>query len=244
MGAEVADGALLGVGRRAAGGHTLGDEMKLVIRKKYTLICADPPWPYASQIMASKKKYTKITDQYPVLSVKDICNFDVAAISMPNSILALWTTDAFLEYALLVMRSWGFTYKTVCFWWHKLTKSGKTRTNMGVYTLKCGELCLLGTRGKTKHLIKDRSVRQLIEAVNLGHSQKPDEAYKRLRYFVPEGNALEMFARKKRIGWDVFGNEVENSIHIQSRERDKLNFSGMNLCGTENSLPKHLRSKT
>lgn len=29
---------------------------------------------------------------------------------------------------------------------------------------------------------------------------------------------LEMFARKKREGWDVWGNEVESDIELKSKE--------------------------
>jgi site-specific DNA-methyltransferase (adenine-specific) len=215
--------------------------MKLVIRKKYTLIYADPPWPYSSREGTKVTGRVKITDKYPVLSIRDIASFDIPRICADNVVLVMWTTDAFLEYALLIMKAWGFTYKTVAFWWHKQTVNGKTRTNMGEYTLKCGELCLLGTKGKPKQLIKNRCQRQLIEAVNLGHSQKPIEAIKRLRIMVPGGLALEMFSRKASKGWDVFGNQVANSITIPFRKNINLDFSGMNLCGTENSLPKHLR---
>ena len=232
---ELAAVYVLDIGQSAHCVGALGDEMK------YTLICADPPWPYASREGTKKTGRVKITDKYPVLSVRDICSLDVPSISEDNAILALWTTDAFLEYALLVMKSWGFTYKTIAFWWHKLTVNGKTRTNMGEYTLKCGELCLLGTRGKPKQLINNRCQRQLIEAINKGHSQKPIEALNRLRKMVRGGKALEMFSRQTRKHWDVFGNQVSNSIEIPMRKNIKLDFTGMNLCGTENSLPKHLR---
>lgn len=223
--------------------------MKFIIRKKYRLIYADPPWPYSSRESQGHKrindiptKQVSIITKYNVLSIRDIASLDIPSITANDAILAMWTTDAFLEYALLIMKAWGFTYKTVAFWWHKLTINGKTRTNMGQYTLKCGEFCLLGTRGQPKHLIKNSSQRQLIEAQNFGHSQKPIEALNRLRKMVPEGKALEMFARKPQVGWDVFGNQVENSIHISSRKNLNLDFTGMNLCSTENKLPKHLKS--
>lgn len=222
--------------------------MKLIIRKKYTLICADPPWPYSSRAGSGQKRTWKkpakqinITSRYPVLSIKDIASLDIPSITKNDAILAMWTTDAFLEYALLIMKTWGFTYKTIAFWWHKLTVNGKTRTNMGQYTLKCGELCLLGTKGQPKHLIKSYSQRQLIEAENFGHSQKPAEALDRLRLMVPDGLALEMFSRNSRKYWDVFGNQIKNSIIIPSRKNINLDFTGMNICGTENKLPSHLK---
>lgn len=216
--------------------------MKIKMKKKYTLIYADPPWPYASREGTKKTSLVKITDKYSVMCINDICALDVPSISAENSICAMWTTDAFLEYSLIVMKSWGFTYKTVAFWWHKQTINKKTRTNMGEYTLKCGELCILGTKGKPKKLIKNRSQRQLIEAVNKGHSIKPVEALNRLAVMCPTKYKLEMFARRPRKTWDVFGNQVKNTIKIPLRKNFKADFTGLNKCGTEYKLPNHLRS--
>lgn len=208
--------------------------------KKYSLICADPPWAYSSREGTSKSRQS-IADVYSVMSMTDICSLDVESISTDDAILAIWVTDAFLEYGFKVIKAWGFTYKTVAFWWHKKTVNGKTRTNMGEYTLKCGELCLLATRGKPKKLIRDRCQRQLIEALHRGHSVKPIEALNRLSNMCVKGiNKLEMFARHDRKSWDVFGNQVEGSIHIPVRKNMTFDFSGLNLCGTEKKLPRHL----
>lgn len=44
------------------------------------------------------------------------------------------------------------------------------------------------------------------------HSEKPDEFYQMIE---PMGSKrLDVFARKERKGWDVFGNEVNHSISI------------------------------
>jgi len=45
------------------------------------------------------------------------------------------------------------------------------------------------------------------------HSKKP-EFFQDLIEQVTESPRLEMFARRNKIGWDVFGNEVNNSINI------------------------------
>jgi N6-adenosine-specific RNA methylase IME4 len=39
------------------------------------------------------------------------------------------------------------------------------------------------------------------------HSEKPDEVYRRIERLYP-GPYLELFARKPRKGWTVWGNEV------------------------------------
>ena len=40
-----------------------------------------------------------------------------------DAALFLWTTDPMLRHALDVIEAWGFTYKTVAFYWVKLNKS-------------------------------------------------------------------------------------------------------------------------
>jgi N6-adenosine-specific RNA methylase IME4 len=49
------------------------------------------------------------------------------------------------------------------------------------------------------------------------HSRKP-EFFQDVIERVSDEPRLEMFARRQRLGWDVFGNEVENSIDISSVE--------------------------
>ena len=45
------------------------------------------------------------------------------------------------------------------------------------------------------------------------HSEKPIESYKYIESISDEPR-LELFARNKRQGWDVWGNEVENDIDL------------------------------
>lgn len=65
---------------------------------------------------------------------------------------------------------------------------------------------LLGVRGRLHTL--DHGVDSVIEAPRGRHSEKPEEAYRRIERVSP-GPRLEMFARAPRDGWDVWGNEVE-----------------------------------
>jgi len=45
------------------------------------------------------------------------------------------------------------------------------------------------------------------------HSEKP-EAFQDLVEQVSSGPYLELFARRRRLGWDVWGNEVDNDVEI------------------------------
>ena len=122
--------------------------------------------------------------------------------------LLLWTTDPLLEKAFDVIRAWGFTYKTVGFYWAKLRKPGPSYndegffTGLGFWTRANPELCLLATRGKPHR--RSTNVRKLIVSPRREHSRKPDEAYARIEALC-EGPYLETFARFPHPGWDRWG---------------------------------------
>ena len=112
------------------------------------------------------------------------------------------------------MQAWGFKYKTVAFCWSKHTKNGKKVKNLGRWTMGNVELCLLGVKGKPKRQVKN--VYQLVEAERTKHSKKPDEVRKRIVQLMGELPRVELFAREKTPGWDVWGNEVESDINFVS----------------------------
>jgi N6-adenosine-specific RNA methylase IME4 len=83
----------------------------------------------------------------------------------------------------------------------------------GSYTRSNPELCLIGSRGKLER--KDASVRSVVFAPSLEHSAKPPEIRGKITQLYGDLPRLEMFARGKAAnGWDVWGNQVENSINI------------------------------
>ena len=128
-----------------------------------------------------------------------------------DCILFLWATYPQLPTCLKVMEEWGFTYKTVAFTWVKMNKVADTPfVGMGFWTRSNAEICLLGTRGHPQRQAKN--VRQVILSKIREHSRKPDEQYERIEALV-DGPYLEMFARPPhREGWDVWGDESEDSI--------------------------------
>lgn len=181
--------------------------------KKYKIIYADPPWSYYNDSTA-KANCTTVKGMrrppYPVMSSLEIANLPVSTIADDNCILFVWTTDYHLSKCLDVMKAWGFTYKTIGFTWAKKNKKGEQVCFMGAYTMKSGcEICLLGTKGKDAHkLVKSHNVRAYIESPRLKHSKKPDEVRDRIVKLVGNIPRIELFAREKTKGWDVWGNEV------------------------------------
>lgn len=57
-------------------------------------------------------------------------------------------------------------------------------------------------------------VRQLVVAPIKEHSRKPNEIKDRIIQLVGDLPRIELFARQKTEGWDVWGNEVESDITL------------------------------
>jgi N6-adenosine-specific RNA methylase IME4 len=67
------------------------------------------------------------------------------------------------------------------------------------------EAVLLATRGAPLRLAGD--LHQVIIAPVGAHSEKPAETYRRIERLFP-GPYLELFGRKERENWMVWGNEI------------------------------------
>jgi N6-adenosine-specific RNA methylase IME4 len=179
--------------------------------KHYRVIYADPPWTFATYSYKGKGRSPEA--YYDCMSLAEINALPVADWAADDCVLLMWATDPLLPTAFEVMRAWGFTYKTVGFYWAKLNKSAATPyddrsffTGLGFWTRANPELCLLATRGHPRRRRAD--VKKLIVSPRREHSRKPDEAYERIEALC-QGPYLEMFARSARPGWDRWGEESE-----------------------------------
>jgi len=195
--------------------------------KKYGVIYADPPWKFSNRALkrtgpdGSKSVYAELDkDHYATMTIDEIKRLDISSIAAENSVLFLWTTDAHLEYALQVIKAWGFTYKTIGFTWVKKTSTGKQAWVLGPYGMKGSEICLLATKGKGHSLIEARNVRQVIESSRGVHSQKPTEARSRIEAMFSKQEKVELFAREKFEGWDSWGNEIKSDLFINNEDND------------------------
>ena len=177
----------------------------------YGAIYADPPWRFATY--SDKGKGRSAEAHYDCMTLADIKAMPVAAWAARDAALFLWTTDPMLRHALEVIEAWGFTYKTVAFYWVKLNRNrggmllapSDFFTGMGFWTRANPELCLLATRGKPRRRATD--VAKLMVAARREHSRKPDETYARIERLVG-GPYLELFARVSQPGWDRLGNQA------------------------------------
>ena len=165
---------------------------------KYSTILADPPWD-----IEQKGRYGAIK-HYKLMTLERIKAMPVADLMEENGHIWLWVTNATLEHGFEVLRAWGAVPRSI-FTWVKL------RMGLGVYLRNATEHILLGTKGKAPILFNAQMNWGVFPLQD--HSHKPEEIHKIIERCSP-GPYLELFARRRQPGWDVWGNEIESDIDI------------------------------
>lgn len=169
----------------------------LEVGAKFNVICADPPWRYDF----SKSDSREIENQYPTMSLLDICALPVKDIAADDCVLFLWTTSPKLYEAFGVLGAWGFEYKTSMIW-------DKEKIGMGYYARQQHEIILIATRGNLPVPEPTNRPASVIRSPRAKHSEKPDGFYQAIERMYPEYTKVELFAREPREGWQVWGNQV------------------------------------
>lgn len=174
---------------------------------KYSVIYADPPWPY--KLWSGDAVPSRTADShYDTMTIADIMALPVASMAADDCVLLLWVTMPLLVEGIATGIAWGFEYKTCSFAWVKMTKKRLPFIGLGYWTRANVELCLLFTKGSPKRRAKD--VPQVILSQRGAHSAKPVVAYDHIERLL-DGPYLELFARRHKPGWDVWGNEAPES---------------------------------
>jgi N6-adenosine-specific RNA methylase IME4 len=159
----------------------------------YDVISVDPPWQYGREYDAVS---SRVASPYPEMSIEQI-----KAIELPfkdDAILFLWTTHKFLPDSFEILKHWGFEYKATIVW-------NKEKMGMGAWFRMQCEFCLFAIKGTP--FFNNTTERDIITEQRREHSRKPDSFFQMVNK-VCTGKKLEYFAREKRNGWDVFGNDT------------------------------------
>ena len=151
------------------------------------------------------------------MSLDDIKALPVGELADKDCALFMWITFPLLREAWDVIESWGFTYKSVAFVWVKQNKKTPSLFwGMGYWTRANAELCIIATKGSPKR--QSKSVHQVIISPIEQHSKKPDITRDRIVELMGDVPRIELFARQKTEGWDVWGNEAPDSVELPEME--------------------------
>ena len=194
---------------------------------RYDVILVDPPWSYGSDSgrpnRTAEAHYKTIGNAGKEINRRTGAGVENIVRSVPigewaasDSHLYLWTTNPKLPFAFAVMEDWGFVYKTTLTW----VKTTKTEAihggGMGWFFRGATEHVLFGVRG---HMPIPSALRQpnAFDAPPTGmHSEKPARFYEIVQSVSgATARKLDVFARRRRDGWDVYGDEVEDEEKAQ-----------------------------
>jgi N6-adenosine-specific RNA methylase IME4 len=186
---------------------------------KYGTIVADPPWRYTKNTARMRTdtpgRGAPAEAHYQTMEMEEMAALPVAEMAADKAHLYLWVTNPVLtEQRERVMgsmtaaglcKAWGFEPKTLLTW-VKTTAEGKPKAGgLGWYFRGATEHVVFATRG-------DLGIPAAMRQPNVflappgRHSEKPD-AFMDLVEMVSPDPRLEMFSRRARFGWDVWGSE-------------------------------------
>ena len=184
--------------------------------KKYQVIYADPPWSISNFLQRKESRPNQGDLKYQKMTMEQIVGLPVNQISQENCCLFIWATQKFLPQVFNVVDKWGFKYHLTLTW------------------DKMNGLCLCGFHRRTEFLIfaykgklpvfpKKKTIPSLLQysSKKLRHSQKPDEIRNLVGTFGE--TRIELFARQKTEGWDVWGNEIESTASLPNPKEEEVN---------------------
>lgn len=172
----------------------------------FNFIWADPPWAHAAW---SAKGYAKSPEaHYETQSIDWIKSLPIDVLAAPDCLLWLWGTNNMIPQQLEVMKAWGFDFVTSGHWSKHNPATHKQAFGTGYVLRGAGEPFFIGRRGDKAKIKTSRSVRSVIEARALRHSQKPDKAYAEAEKLLPGARRIELFSRTARKGWSTWGWEA------------------------------------
>lgn len=176
--------------------------------RRYRTILADPPWRFTNRTGKIAPEHRRLS-RYGTMSVADIARIPVETAAEDQAHLYLWVPNALLPDGLMVMKNWGFTYKSNLIW-HKVRKDGGSDgRGVGFYFRNVTEVLLFGIRGKNNRtLAPGRRQVNLVSSRKREHSRKPDEMYEVIEA-CSRGPRLELFARSCRPDWVCWGDQAD-----------------------------------
>ena len=196
----------------------------------YGVMLIDPPWPYSDPVGFVKNGEGQggIARQYRSMSFEDLVAFggNIREWADPEGCAVfIWETRTKTPMAIDLGRAWGLRHVAKVFTWVKvypnvdLAQGVLLGDEYGV--VDRGQRCGTGWHSKSTTesvrlwkignpgIFRDRGIRECIFTPVREHSRKPDEVRQRIEQAYPEAKRLEIFARCRPDGWDVYGDDLD-----------------------------------
>ncbi len=176
---------------------------------RFNTLVIDPPWPI-SMAGAFKSRHSRPTNlPYQSMTLNEIGALPIRDHAELGAHVYLWATNKTLDTAFDILKAWDVAFHQVMV---VVKKSGMTPALGYVFGT---EFCLLGFAGRPMQKFAS------IGALNWWtdnprhgqHSVKPDAFYETVERMSP-GPRADLFARKPREGWSVWGDEVVKDFEL------------------------------
>jgi hypothetical protein len=125
--------------------------------KRFSVIYADPPWPWETWGGASGKIHSAVDNHYGTSPLDEIAQLPVGPLAAADCVLLTWCTGPHITIGshIPVIEAWGFKPCTFGFVWVKTNADGSLYTGMGYQTRSNSEVCLIATKGSPLRLATD-----------------------------------------------------------------------------------------
>lgn len=193
----------------------------------YATIVIDPPWPlhFGEDRNRQTRPSTSVKGRwrkspwrnYPTMTLEEIRTLPLKDLAAKDAHVYVWVPNRFIREVYDIVRGWGFHPSALLTW-------AKTPRGLGLggAYVQTTEHILYCRRGSLPP--KERIAttwwnwKRPEQHTGPKHSRKP-EGFQDLVEQVSPGPYLELFARRKRAGWHVWGNEVQSDISLTLPEK-------------------------
>lgn len=177
------------------------------VRKKYKTIVIDFPW-HVKNNYDPKKIGFGVDIPYATMTDKEVMNFPIIDFADDDCDFFIWVTQTTLPMGLDYLKKHGFKYHALITW-------DKVRGPVMLGLNRKSEMCIYGYRGHMGLKQKGHPIDTVFRELRGKHSVKPQKFYQMIQRGTKEPR-IDIFARKKHIGFDAWGNQVDNTPTLLS----------------------------
>lgn len=167
------------------------------IKGIYDVIVIDCPWD--TQIGEYDNEGARGVASYPTMPLEELKKIKLPMAE--NCIVWIWFPNYRVKEAIELIEAWKLERKTILTWDKQIMGVGHFLRNITEHSFLCF---------KGKPLFQNTKWTTLISEKRTTHSTKPEIFYKMVEETCA-GRKLDYFARKKREGWDAYGDEIKKA---------------------------------
>lgn len=189
----------------------------------FDVIVVDPPWNQGKTGKRGCRPNQGTKLDYSTLSFEEIKLLPIKQWSKEDTFIFLWVTNSkdkktkrpIIQMGFDLLETWGFTYNTFITWDKKTGPCPLSPFQIVT------EHVIFGYKGKVNYNKESLGkIKTCFTETTKAHSIKPDSFYECIdQYF--SGKKLDVFARKKRKGFQGWGDQYEIADDITTKDPEK-----------------------